>query len=121
MRRFLRAIIRFLREADIFLLVIGLISALFGFVLISSVSSLIKSAAGNEMYVQIGALVIGLVLFVLFSYIDIDIIADKSGFLMVFSVLFIATLYFWGYGSDEVGNNAWLRFFGIGVCIAHTP
>ena len=108
----LRAVIRFLREADIFLLVLSLISAVYGVILISSV---IRRTGGSELYIQIGALVIGLVLFVLFSYIDIDIIADKYGLLLIFSLLFLLTLQFWGVGAEEVGNRAWLRFFGIGI------
>ena len=68
----------------------------------------------NAIYVQIGAIVIGLALFVIFSYVDIDIIADKSILLFAFSVLFILTLVFWGEG-EIVGRRAWLRFWGIGI------
>ena len=114
MRSFIKALLRFLREADIFLLTISLISAIYGVLLILSVVRNLESG-GSEIYVQIGALVIGVALFVLFSYIDIDIIADKSGFLFVFSLLFISTLFFWGVGAEEVGNKSWLRFFGIGI------
>lgn len=112
MRLILRTIGRFLREADIFLLIISIISSIYGIVLIAS-SRHIDSH--SEVYVQFGALAIGLVLFILFTYIDIDIIADKYGFLFVFSILFLLTLQFWGYGTEEVGNRAWLRFFGIGI------
>jgi len=114
MRSIFKAIIRFFKEADVFLLVLSLISAIFGIVIISSI--LRNSVRGSgELYVQIGALVIGVVLFVLFSYIDIDIIADKSWFLLIASVLFILTLIPWGYGYEETGNRSWLRFFGIGI------
>jgi len=65
--------------------------------------------------VQIGAAVIGLVLFVLFSYVDIDIIADKSRFLFLFSILLISTLLIWGEGEEDVGRGAWLRFGNIGI------
>jgi len=109
----IRVIIKFFREADIFLLVVSLISAIYGILLISSVVRNFET--GNEIPVQIGALVIGVGLYILFSYVDIDIIADKSRFLMVFSVLFIGTLYFWGVGGETTGNRAWLRFFGVGV------
>ena len=114
MRVIFRAILRFLREADIFLLVLSLISAVLGIVLIRSV---IRGQGGDnkELYVQIGAFIIGVVLFILFSYVDIDIIADKSVFLLVISALFISTLYFWGVGAEETGNKAWLRFWGIGI------
>jgi len=114
MRTILRAILKFLREADILLLVLSLICSVYGIVMILSVTRNTETG-GSEVYVQIGAMVIGLVLFVLFSYIDIDIIADKSGLLLFFSALFISTLYFWGVGREEVGNKAWLRFLGIGI------
>ena len=112
MRTVLRAVVRFLNEADILLLVFGLVSSVYGIILIASV---LKRTGGTELLIQIGALVIGVVLFVLFSYIDIDIIADKYGFLLVFSLLFLLTLQFWGVGQSEVGNRAWLRFFNIGI------
>jgi rod shape determining protein RodA len=67
------------------------------------------------VYVQIGALFLGIALFVLFSYIDIDIIADKSWLLYIFSMIFIYTLEFWGEGAQDWGNRAWLRFLGIGI------
>ena len=111
MRAILRVTLRFLREADILLLVLSLIAAVIGILLISSISL----AGRKAVNVQIGALAIGVVLFVLFSYVDIDIIADKTGLLLVFSALFIFTLQFWGYGMNEVGNKAWLRFFDIGI------
>ena len=114
MRDFFKTILKFLREADIFLLTLSLFSAIFGIILISSVTKN-SETGGSEIYIQITALVIGLVLFVLFSYLDIDIIADKYGFLLFFSVLFIATLFFWGVGEEEVGNKAWLRFSDIGI------
>ena len=114
MKGILRVLTRFLREADILLLSLSLVSAIFGVILISSVVHNLEPR-GNEIPVQIGAMVIGFILFVLFSYVDIDIIADKSAFLLVFSALFIMTLYFWGVGLEETGNKAWLRFFGIGI------
>jgi len=113
MRTVIRAVIKFLNEADVFLLILSLLSSVYGLILISSVTRNFET--GTELIVQIGSLIIGIALFVLFSYIDIDIIADKSRLLMIFSVLFISTLYFWGVGMEEVGNRAWLRFFGIGI------
>jgi len=113
MKTVLRALLKFLNEADMFLLVLSLISAIFGLILISSVTRNFET--GREVYVQIGAIIIGIALFVLFSYIDIDIMADKTSLLLIFSALFISTLYFWGVGMEEVGNRAWLRFFDIGI------
>lgn len=112
MRDFLKAVLRFLREADILLLVLCLTSSIIGIVLISSINS---NLANNQVTVQVVAMILGVILFVVFSYLDIDIIADKSRFLIVFSALFILTLQFWGVGLEDTGNRAWLRFFGIGI------
>ena len=90
-------------------MVICLISAAYGIVLISSATT-----GGGYISVQIGATVIGVVLFVLFSYLDLDVVADKSTFLLIFSALFILTLLPWGVGVGE-GRRTWLRFFGIGI------
>ena len=106
-----RAVIRFFRDADIFLLLLSIASTIYGIILINSIAS----TTAGEVSVQIGAMVIGVLLFVLFSYIDIDIIADKSRFLFVFSILLILTLIPWGYGADDVGRRAWLRFWNIGI------
>jgi len=114
MKTLVRSFARFMSEADIFLLAVSIISAVYGMLLISSVITNNTDASGNEIYVQIGAMVIGIGLFVLFSYIDIDIIADKSRLLLLFSALFIGTLYFWGV-AGETGNRAWLRFLNIGI------
>jgi rod shape determining protein RodA len=114
MKAFFRAILKFLREADIFLLAVSIISTIFGIILISSVGKN-NGAGSREVYIQIISMVIGIVLFVLFSYLDIDIIAEKFVFLLIFSVLFISTLLIWGVGEEETGNRAWLRFYDIGI------
>jgi len=108
-RNFFEVVIKFLREADMFLLAVCLISTVFGIILISSVT---RYEYRNYVAVQIGAVVIGLILFVLFSYIDIDLIATQSKILFVISLLFIATLLIWGVG-DAINRRAWLRLFGI--------
>ena len=110
-----RAVLRFLRDADIFLLSVSLLSAIYGIVLINSVTKNFSFAAGGQANVQTGAMIIGIILFIFFSYIDIDIIADKSKFLFLFSILLISTLLIWGVGEEDVGRGAWLRFFNIGI------
>ena len=108
--RFFKSALLFFRDADMVLLVCSIVSVLYGIILINSITG----NAGNIVYVQVGAMVIGLVLFVLFSYIDIDIIADKSRLLFLFSIALIATLLIWGVG-EEVDRRAWLRFLNIGI------
>jgi len=112
---FFRAFLRFFREADIFLLIVSVVSTTYGIILINSITKNFNVFQGGQTNVQIGAAIIGLVLFVLFSYVDIDIIADKSRFLFLFSILLISTLLIWGEGEEDVGRGAWLRFGNIGI------
>jgi len=105
--------IKSIGNTDVFLLVMSLISAIYGIVLISSATN--NLAATGHVTQQVTALIFGIALFFLFSYIDIDIIADKSWLLYIFSMFFILTLRFWGQGEEEWGNRAWLRFWGFGV------
>ena len=111
---FFRGALRFLRDADILLLVLCITSSVYGVILIRSITGNVVPYRG-EANVQIGAMVIGILLFILFSYIDIDIIADKSKLLFLFSLALISTLLIWGVGEDDVGRGAWLRFFDIGI------
>ena len=66
------------------------------------------------MVVQTAAVVLGVILYVIVSLIDIDIIADKHKLLFAVGAIFISTLFLWGVEGDT-GNKAWLRFFGVGV------
>jgi rod shape determining protein RodA len=109
---FYRGIVRFFREADMVLLSLSFASSILGIILIASATAQVPLHAGASD-IQTGAMILGVLLFILFTYIDIDLIADKSKLLVVFSVLFLSTLAIWGVA--EAGQAAWLRFFGIGV------
>ena len=93
------------------LLALCVISSVYGLVLIRSVT---LNDSGSELAVQTGAIILGIICFVLFSLIDVDILADKPKTLIVISLLFIAMLVPWGVKGDT-GNKAWLRFAGIGI------
>jgi len=113
MKVVIRGIGKFFTEADTLLLLLSLASTIYGIILISSA---IRNVPGStDATVQIASMIIGLILFVLFTYVDIDIIADKSILLFIFSILFIFTLIPWGAEDAYVGRRAWLRFWGIGV------
>jgi len=108
-----KTVFRFFQSADLFLFILCLLSSIYGIILISSATNSI--AESGHITQQLSALVIGIAVFVLFSYIDIDIIADKSLPLYIFSMLFIFSLRFWGQGEEDWGNRAWIRFLGFGV------
>ena len=112
MRRVFEAIGIYLRESDTFLLVTCLASSIYGLFLISSATRVYGS--NSFVVVQTAAIVIGVILYVIVSLIDIDIIADKHKLLFVVGAIFISTLFRWGVEGDT-GNKAWLRFFGVGI------
>ncbi|MEG1165932.1 MAG: FtsW/RodA/SpoVE family cell cycle protein, partial [Oscillospiraceae bacterium] len=87
--------------------------SIFGLVVISSATASFNSP--RFMFVQIVALFIGIVLFVLFTIIDLDIIADKWGAIVVFEIIMMLLLLTpLGY-ADDTGNRAWLRFGIMGI------
>jgi rod shape determining protein RodA len=102
----------FFKRADMVLLGLCLTCALFGIVMISSATASYNTY--KYVIVQTGAMIIGLVLFVILTIIDIDIIADKWPFLLAFNIVFLLVLIPFGV-SDNTGNTGWLRFFGIGI------
>jgi rod shape determining protein RodA len=111
LRKIFDASARYIRESDMFLLVTCLVCSIYGIVLISSAARVYN---GNFLTIQILAVVLGLVLYVLTSLVDIDLIADKYKLLFVVGLLFIGSLLLWGK-EDDTGNKAWLRFAGIGI------
>ena len=112
MRKYFPMARDFVRRADMYLLSLCCICTVFGLVIISSATASYDTP--RYMLVQIAAFFIGIGLYVLFSLIDVDIIADSWMFLFFFSVAFILVLIPFGQEGDT-GNKAWLRFFGIGI------
>jgi len=114
LRRAGRAILDYLKKADLLLLALCVVSTVYGIILIYSAT--LSDSAGPRQYVivQLAALAIGIFLFVIFSIIDIEIIADRWKWLLAFNILFIGILIFVGTGSTEVGSRSWIRFGPIG-------
>ncbi|NLA87064.1 MAG: FtsW/RodA/SpoVE family cell cycle protein [Clostridiales bacterium] len=111
MKKKLDAILKYIRESDMLLLALCLFSSIYGIILISSTTR--NMSENSNVYTQVISLIIGVGLYVLFSILDIETIADKSKILYVMSILFISTLFIWGYESS--GNRAWLRFGSFGI------
>ncbi|MDR0862653.1 MAG: FtsW/RodA/SpoVE family cell cycle protein [Oscillospiraceae bacterium] len=112
MRKVIDAVYKYVRESDTFLLVICLISSVYGLLLIKSTTR--HTAGDRSVLIQIIAMVLGIGLYILMSLIDIDTLADKSRLLFFVSAAFISTLFIWGKAGDTV-NKAWLRFGNIGI------
>ncbi|MBR5428426.1 MAG: FtsW/RodA/SpoVE family cell cycle protein [Clostridia bacterium] len=112
MKKVLKAVFGYLGKSDWILLLLSLISSAYGIILISS--ALHSSTSRSGLIIQIVALVLGIFLYIVFSLIDIDIIADKSLILFAFCIVLISTLFVWGVAGDS-GNRAWIRFGPIGI------
>lgn len=112
MKKVMSVVFDYFKKSDSLLLFLSLVSSVFGIILISS--ALHNSPSRTGVIIQIVALILGIALYVLFSLIDIDIIADKSFILFIFSVVLISTLFVWGV-AGESGNRAWLSFGPISV------
>lgn len=113
MKRFRPAIREFFQRADLFLLTLSIICAVFGIVVISSATAS-YSGTGKYIVVQALSMFLGIGAFVIMTVLDIDILADKWMILTIFNVVFIAGLIVFGH-DDGTGNQAWYRFLGIGV------
>ena len=87
--------------------------SLFGIVIIRS-ATLSYDDSSRFVFVQILSLFLGIALFVIFTILDAENIADKWQYLMVFNVIFLLMLIPFGVDAGT-GNKSWLRFFGIGI------
>jgi len=100
----------YIKKSDMFLLTVCIICTIYGMIMISSS----YFGSPSQIVIQTIALFLGIFLFVVFSIVDVDIIADKSVLLYILSLAFICTLLFFGE-EGESGNKAWIRFGAIGV------
>ncbi len=102
----------FRHRADIPLLILSLICSIFGLILLSSAT---KALPGRTyLPVQILALFFGLMLYYVFTILDVDIIADKWIALLIFETFIMVLLIPFGVSGDT-GNKGWIRFLGIGI------
>lgn len=94
----------FIKKADMVLLLLCTVTTIFGIVIISSATN----ALGNSSYIsiQVIALILGIMMYILLTLIDVDIIAERRELLLIFCVLFIGSLYF--FGEEVNGNKSWL-------------
>lgn len=102
----------FSRKADLLLLGVCLICSTFGLIVIRSATMSFSSR--TYIPVQLLGIILGLVLYVIFTVIDLDVYADQWVLLAIFEVLFQGTLLVFGVDGGT-GNRAWLRFGAIGV------
>lgn len=110
----------FFHRADIFLLVMCTICALFSLWAVSkAVTGMAAggwdmSAPAKYIVVQGLSIVIGLVAFVVFTIIDADLLGQQWKLLWGVIIALLVALIIFGQ-DDGTGNKAWIRFAGIGI------
>lgn len=114
LKRFLPQLRDFVHRADMFLFTMSVICALYGIVVIASATKSYENGSAQFVIVQTLALVLGILLFIAMTVIDVDIFAQHWTWLYGLSALLLLSLIPFGAVSDT-GNNGWLRFFGIGI------
>ncbi len=106
MRRVIHSVGVFLRSADILLLLMCITASIFGIVMVSSATA--YQGAAHYVTIQVTALVLGIIAYVVLSLVDIDIIAERWDVLLLISILFIGSLRWFGVEGTS-GNRSWLR------------
>ena len=110
----------FFQRADIFLLVICILCSIFGITMIEkAVTGMYEggwnmSVPSKYLAVQIASMILGIIAFVLFTVIDVDLVARQWKLLMLVDLALLVALVLFGE-DDGTGNSAWIRFAGIGV------
>ncbi len=96
------------------LFVLCLACSVFGIVMISSATATSEAGSLGYVAVQTVAVLIGIVLFVVLTVLDVDLLAEKWILLAGISLILLLILIPFGH-DDGTGNKSWLRFLGIGI------
>ena len=109
MRRYIEEIKDFWKKGDTFLLVLCLIVAGFGLVCIASATTAEKFD-GNFRYIalQIVAVLMGVVAYILISSFDLDLLSEYRWMLVAFNCFLLLLLIPFGDDHDS-GNRSWLN------------
>ena len=106
----LNLIQKFFSRTDWVLLALCVTASIFGTVVIASATNL----DGSSYYItrQLIALGLGLGCYILISFVDMEVLGEHQLILVVFSALFLASLYPFGIEGDT-GNRSWLQIPGL--------
>ena len=107
MRRFFRNIWELIRQADWVLLAICLIASAIGCVVIASTTN--HSDPMRYVTIQVGAVFIGVVFYLLVTAVDLEFVSEHRRALVIFNLFILALLIPFGEDFDS-GNTSWLAF-----------
>ncbi len=106
MRQFMDEFRSFFKKGDMVLLLLCLITTVFGVLIIASATR----CTGSSRYiiVQIGAAIIGVFMYAVISSIDVESLAEHRVGMTVFNTVLLLMLY--PFGVTIGGNRSWLHF-----------
>ncbi len=97
---------KLLGNVDYNALIISVLASVMGII---AVYSSTRSMGTNRMFiVQMGALVIGVVMFVLFTKLDFDILGEAAVVIYIGCVALLGVTLLFGTGLEETGTKGWI-------------
>ena len=117
MRRFFEELKDFGKKGDMVLLVLCLVVAGFGCVCIASATSAEKFGSNlRYIIVQLASVGLGVIAYALVSSIDVELISEHRGAMVVFNTILLLMLL--PFGTDNnTGNRSWLDIPGFPVMV----
>lgn len=107
----------FLKKGDMLLLSLCLLASGFGVALIFSATRYDAINKNKEVAVQIIAILLGVVAYILFTYVDFEPFVERNWkWLLGFSIIFLLLLLT-PFGVTRGGNRNWLQFPGFPILI----
>ena len=107
MRQFFQEIKNFFRKGDLVLLLLCLITSAFGVIMIASAKNYVGSV--RFIIIQVAAIAIGILAYIIVSAIDVDFMSEHRMLLMGFNTFLLLLLI--PFGTDlGSGNRSWLDF-----------
>ena len=97
-----------LRKSDLILLLLCVMMTAFGCLMIASATSYTEVGPTRYLVIQILAIVIGVLCYVIFSSIDAEFFSEHRMAMVIFNAILLFLLY--PFGVTINGNRSWLDF-----------
>lgn len=110
MGRLIQALRSFFRRGDLLLLLLCCAATCFGIVIIASATNYYGST--RYVLIQSFALALGVVMYIFFTLIDVDIFAERRDLLFLFNLFFMLLLIPFGV-AGSTGNRSWIHIPGM--------
>ncbi|MFR5782847.1 MAG: hypothetical protein ACLUEK_13965 [Oscillospiraceae bacterium] len=112
MKKILPQLRDFVRRADMFLFTVSVICAIYGIIVIASATKSYDNGSAQYVIVQGLALVLGILLFIAITVIDVDIFAQHWAWLYGLSAALLISLIFFGAQTTRAttagcASSAW--------------